>query len=282
MSSSTLCATCSTRLQRFAAALSNTSLCTLERALAGHDQLHGPVLVRHRRSCSSFVTAVLILFHVASTCLVGELAADRAAGEDGAAGVRLQVGQDRGGRRGRAGGVEHAASAASVAKPEAKRRERTIEARGKWTAGDYSRAVRFSQCASAVLAASIAPARSSCAPLKKMLKHHRRHRGQQDPRLEQRVQAVRHLLHPARRHQRDQAEADGQRDDVEVVAVALEVHVREDADAGGRHHAEHHQPRAAEHELRNGFDEGRHLGQHAQHDHDDAAGHARPSGSSRR
>ena len=44
------------------------------------------------------------------------------------------------------------------------------------------------------------------------------------------------------------------------MAVALEVHVREDADAGGRHHAEHHQARAAEHELRNGFDEAAILG----------------------
>src|SRR5258708_39083467 len=62
-----------------------------------------------------------------------------------------------------------------------------------------------------------------------------------------------------------------------VVAVGLEIHVAQDADAGGGHHAEHHQARAAQHHGGQGLDQGAHLGQHAQHDQDHAAGHADPA-----
>ena len=59
-----------------------------------------------------------------------------------------------------------------------------------------------------------------------------------------------------------------------VEAVHLEVHPGQDADAGGGHHAEHHQARTAEHHGGQRLDQRRHLGQQAQHDQDHAAGHA--------
>ena len=84
------------------------------------------------------------------------------------------------------------------------------------------------------------------------------------------MQRVGHVLRPARRDQRDQPSADRDRDDVEVVAVTLVVDSREDADAGRSDHAEHHEARAAENELRYRFDECRHLGQQAERQHDRA------------
>ncbi|MCY1370686.1 hypothetical protein D9M69_577860 [compost metagenome] len=58
------------------------------------------------------------------------------------------------------------------------------------------------------------------------------------------------------------------------MAVGLEVHARQDADAGGGHHAEHHEARTAEHHGGQRLDQRGHLRQQAQHDQDHAAGHA--------
>ena len=61
---------------------------------------------------------------------------------------------------------------------------------------------------------------------------HRHDGGEQDAGLEQRMQGVRQHLEEVRRHQRDHAEADRQRDDERIEAVGLEVDAAEDADAG--------------------------------------------------
>ncbi len=88
---------------------------------------------------------------------------------------------------------------------------------------------------------------------------------------------MRHLLRPARRDQRHQPETDRDGDDAEVVAVAVEIDSRQDAYPGGGDHAEHHQPGAAEHELRHRFDQRAHLGQQPEADHDQPGGHADPA-----
>ena len=67
------------------------------------------------------------------------------------------------------------------------------------------------------------------AIVEEQIQRHRRHRRQQDAGFEQRVQPVRQLLEEIRRDQRDHAEADRHRDNVEIVAVALEVDAGEDA-----------------------------------------------------
>ena len=80
-----------------------------------------------------------------------------------------------------------------------------------------------------------------------------------------------HPLLEVGRHQRDHPHADRDRDDEQVVAVLREVDARQDADAGCRDHAEHHQPCTAQHHGRHRFHQRAHLRHQAQHDEDDAA-----------
>ncbi len=80
--------------------------------------------------------------------------------------------------------------------------------------------------ASAPWVVAAAAARASlllAIPLKKSVEHHRGDRREQDARFEQRMQLVRQLLEEVRRHQRDHAEADRERDHEQVVAVGPEV-----------------------------------------------------------
>ncbi len=88
---------------------------------------------------------------------------------------------------------------------------------------------------------------------------------------------MRQLLEEVRRHQRDHSEADRDGDNEQVEAVGSEVDVGQDAGAGGRDHAEHHEARATEHDLRNGLDQRGHLRHQAQDQHDDAAGDGHPA-----
>ena len=59
--------------------------------------------------------------------------------------------------------------------------------------------------------------------------------------------------------------------------LVAEVDRTQDAGAGGRHHAEHHETGPAQHHHRHRFHQGRHLGQQAQQQHDDAAGGGDPA-----
>ena len=63
----------------------------------------------------------------------------------------------------------------------------------------------------------------------------------------------------------------------EVVPIGLEVDVRQDADPGRGHHAEHHETGAAEHHLRHRLDQRGHLRQQAEYQHDDAATRGHPA-----
>ena len=95
--------------------------------------------------------------------------------------------------------------------------------------------------------------------IQEQVQHHCTERGQQDAGLDQRMQAVRHPLLEVRCDQGNHADADGDRHDQAVVSVGFEVDTGQDADAGGCHHAEHHEARAAEQreaQPREGFREG--------------------------
>ncbi len=95
------------------------------------------------------------------------------------------------------------------------------------------------------------------------IQEHGGDRGQQDTGFDQRVDGMRHPLAEVGRHQRHHAHADGHGHDHGVEAVGLEIDRAQDADAGGRHHAEHHQARAAQHHGGQRFDQRRHLGHQA-------------------
>ncbi len=88
---------------------------------------------------------------------------------------------------------------------------------------------------------------------------------------------MRQRLEEVRRHQRDQAEADGNRDHEQVALVGLEIHRGEDAGAGRGDHAEHHEAGGAEHHLRYGLHQRGHLRQQAEHQHDAATGDGHPA-----
>ena len=91
------------------------------------------------------------------------------------------------------------------------------------------------------------------------------------------MQVVRQVLEEVGRNQRDHAEANRYRDHEQIVAVVLEVDRGEDARAGGRHHAEHHEAGAAEHHQRHGLDQRRHLGHKPEQQQDAAAGDRDPA-----
>ncbi len=98
--------------------------------------------------------------------------------------------------------------------------------------------------------------------------------------MKQRLQGGGEVLEEIARDGGDHAYPQADGDDVEVVAVAVVVGPRQDADAGGQHHAEHDDASTAEHEGGNGGDQHRHLGNEAEgeqdpprHDADPAARH---------
>lgn len=94
-------------------------------------------------------------------------------------------------------------------------------------------------------------------------------RRQDDPRAENGFEGPVEVLEEVRRHGRDETESDRDGDDEEVVAVAA-IDASQDAHAGRRDHAEHHNSRAAKDLDRNRGDQRRKLRNDAE-DHQDRA-----------
>ena len=108
-------------------------------------------------------------------------------------------------------------------------------------------------------------------PVEKGIQRDGDDRGQKDARFQQRMQRMRQLPEEVRGNERNHSESDGDRDHKQIVAVRREVDPGQDTRAGGRHHAEHDQTGAAQHDKRHRLDQRRHLRDEAEHDHDEAA-----------
>src|SRR5690606_20734919 len=92
--------------------------------------------------------------------------------------------------------------------------------------------------------------------IKEQVQQNGSNRGQQDAGFDQRVNGVRHPLHVVGRNQRNHAHANGDGHNHGVVAVGLVIHAGQDADTGGGHHTEHHNPGAAQNHGGQGFNQG--------------------------